>query len=563
MRKSAGPALLLSIAALFLISNSAAYKGYFQDDEIDNLSWTQQLGLSDFAPELVTLRFMGNNFRPVGHFYYYIMGRRFGLNFPKYVLIIHLLHILNIWMVWLLARRLGMGPVAASAGALFFAFHMAVFDTYWKPMYVFDVLCAFFCLLSCLLWTRRFWILSFLAFWLAYKSKELAVMLPAVLACYEFWVGQKRWKPLVPFFLVSLIFGVQGILGSQHTNTDYTLRFTPAAIWQSLEFYSSEIFLLPYGGLLLLAFPLLVRDRRVWFGIAATCLFFVPLLFLPRRLYGAYCYVPLLGTAIAVAALTARVHFALAAMFFALWIPWNYLHFGQARRETLAIAAENHSYITTVAQLARSSPQARSFVFDGLPAHFHRWGAEGALSYVYRRQDLRVLSVEDSGAWQVIQNDSPVLLNWDDSSRRLFILSRDPNSQPQSYITMGPLTPVWQLREGWYLREDGFRWIQPRAAAVLNKPENARGFELVVNIGPGQIQEMGHTDMEVSLEGKPIGRQQFTSAGGHTVHWPLPSIPAGTVRVEFRVAPEYHPANGDPRTLGIAIMSFGFLSMAK
>ena len=59
-------------------------------------------------------------------------------------------------------------------------------------MYAFDLFCATFCLLSLLCWIKRRWVLSFLAFWLAYKSKELAVMLPAILACYELWFGKRQ-----------------------------------------------------------------------------------------------------------------------------------------------------------------------------------------------------------------------------------------------------------------------------------------------------------------------------------------------------------------------------------
>ena len=59
--------------------------------------------------------------------------------------------------------------VTLSAGAM---------DAYWKPMYVFDLFCTTFCLASILLYAHGRWILSFIAFWLAYKSKELAVMLP-------------------------------------------------------------------------------------------------------------------------------------------------------------------------------------------------------------------------------------------------------------------------------------------------------------------------------------------------------------------------------------------------
>src|SRR5437867_9959061 len=299
MTKRAGAALFLAMAALFLIANRAAYKGYFQDDELNNISWTRDIPAIEYAKALLTPRFFNNNFRPVGHFYYRQMSLMYGLDFPKYLPLMHLAHIANVWLVWLLARRLGLSPLAASLGTLFFAFDMAVFDVYWKPMYVFDLFCATFSLASILLYTRRRYVLSFCAFWLAYKSKELAVMLPVVLACYEFWLAEKRsWKPLIAFFAASLSFGLQGVLLNPNADNDYTFRFTPAAFWTSLRFYASKIFMIPYAGLALIALPFLVRDRRLWFGAAMMLLFFLPLLFLPGRLYPAYCYLPLAGFAL-------------------------------------------------------------------------------------------------------------------------------------------------------------------------------------------------------------------------------------------------------------------------
>src|SRR5438552_5140203 len=283
MSKWAGAALFLTMAALFLIANRAAYKGFFQDDELNNISWTRDIPALEYAKAVFTPKFFNNNFRPVGHYYYRAMSLRYGLDFPKYLPLMHLAHILNVWLVWLLARRLGLPPLASSLGALFFGFDMAVFDVYWKPMYVFDLFCATFSLASILLYTRRRYILSFAAFWLAYKSKELAVMLPVVLACYEFWLAEKKnWKPLIPFFAISLSFGLQGTLLNHNPDSDYTFRFTPAAFWTCLSFYASQIFLIPYAGLALIALPLLIRDRRLWFGAAMLFLFFVPLLFLPR-----------------------------------------------------------------------------------------------------------------------------------------------------------------------------------------------------------------------------------------------------------------------------------------
>src|SRR5438132_1286136 len=247
MTRRAGAALFLAMAALFLIANRAAYKGYFQDDELNNLSWTRDIPALEYAQAILTPKFFNNNFRPVGHFYFREMSLLFGLDFPKYLPLIHLAHVLNVWLVWLLARRLGLAPLPASLGTLFFAFDMAVFDVYWKPMYVFDLFCATFSLAATLLYTRCRYVLSFVAFWLAEK---------------------KSWKPLIPFFAVSLSFGLQGTLLNQSPDNDYTFRFTPAAFWTCLSFYASQIFLIPYAGLALIALPLLIRDRRLWFGAA-------------------------------------------------------------------------------------------------------------------------------------------------------------------------------------------------------------------------------------------------------------------------------------------------------
>src|SRR6476646_2075388 len=223
-----GAALFLLFAAVFLAPNYRAYRGYFQDDEIDNLSWTPYLSPLDFLKGAATPRFQPHNFRPVGHYYFHAVEEIAGLNFPVYVAVLQAIHLINVWLVWLVARRLGAPPFAAAAACLFFGLHMALFDDFWKPMYIFDVLCAAFCLLSVWCYASERWLLSFAAFWLAYKSKELAVMLPAVLLGYEMWFGKRRWKPLAPFFLVSLSFGVQGILRNPNRDNDYTFRFTAA-----------------------------------------------------------------------------------------------------------------------------------------------------------------------------------------------------------------------------------------------------------------------------------------------------------------------------------------------
>ena len=421
MSKRTGIAWFLLLAALFLAMNRDAYRGYFRDDEIDNLSWAPHVPLADFLKGAVTPRFFENNFRPAGHFYFYAAEPFFGLEFPGYVAVIHALHLLNVWLLWLLARRLGAPPLAAGAACAFFALHMALFDAIWKPMYVFDVECASFCLLSLICYTQGRWLLSFATFWLAYKCKELAVMLPLALACYEFWFGKRRWKPLLPFFLVSASFGLQAMLLNPQHDNDYTFRFTLEALAKTSVFYAGRVFLIPCLGFALPLAVLVSRNRRTWFGLALMAIFFLPLLFLPGRLYSAYCYLPFTGLAIAFAGIAEESHPAALALFFALWLPMDIHALRLQRRETLAQDAEVRSWVATAAKFAATRPQVDGFVFSGAPAGFQRWGVEGALRYLFDRNDLKVAYESEPAAAELLSRGKVAYLRWDFVMKRLTI----------------------------------------------------------------------------------------------------------------------------------------------
>jgi hypothetical protein len=428
MSKRAGLLLFAAFAALFLTVNRDAYRGYFQDDEIDNLSWAPYLGPLDFLKGAATPQFQANNFRPVGHYYFHAMEEIAGLDFPIYIAVLHAFHLLNVWLLWLVARRLGAAPFAAAAACLFFGLHMALFDNFWKPMYVFDVLCATFCLLSLWCYASERWVLSFAAFWLAYKSKELAVMLPAVLLAFEIWFGKRRWKPLVPFFLTSLSFGVQGMLRNPNHDNDYTFRFTAAALAKTSAFYAGRIFLIPYLGFVTPAFAFLARNRRTWFGLAAMGLFFFPMLFLPGRVFSAYCYLPFVGLAIAITGLAEVASPAALGLFLALWLPMDIHELRLRRRDTLANDDEVRAWMGTVRRFAAGKESVDAFVFSGTPAGFHQWGVEGTLKYFYERNDLTVKYIGEADAAGLMQSKRVALLNWDAGRKRLDIVVREPGS---------------------------------------------------------------------------------------------------------------------------------------
>jgi len=419
MSKRLGLVMLLAVAALFLFANRAAYRGYFQDDEFDTLSWVRYGNVGEYLKIEASPLFQKDNFRPTGHFFFFAMERFAGLDFPKYVAALHVIHLFNVWLIWMLARRLGAPLMPASVGALFFAMHMALFDAVWKPMYVYDVLCATFCLISILLYSQRRWILSVVAFWLAYKAKELAVMLPVALAAYEFWFGDRRWKLLIPFFAASMSFGLQALLLNPNQDNEYTFRFTLGALTKTSVYYAERVFLLPYAGFLL-PLTLLIRgraSRQLWFGLAILGLFFLPLLFLPGRIFAAYCYLPFTGLALALSAVAEMVPPVWIGIFLLIFLRQDVHALRVQQRPKLARDNDVRAWAATLTEFARTGAPVDGFVVDGAPDGFARWGVEGAAKYIFRRLDLKFAYAGNLEA-------KTVVLRWNNFSHTLEIAKR-------------------------------------------------------------------------------------------------------------------------------------------
>src|SRR5581483_3899359 len=211
-----------------------------------------------------------------------------------------------------------------------------------RPMYIFDLLCATLCMLTLLTYLRGHWLLALIPFWLAYKTKEIAVMLPVVLLAAEFLIGNRKWKRLTPYFAISLSFGLQALLHNRAVGplNPYALHFTPAMLWTAITFYSSAILFVPFAGLALLLLPIFIRERQLYLGIIFLVATILPLLLLPGRTFTVYWYVPMIGLAIAVAVLASRVPRWAIAVFFIAWLPLNYVMLRTKRREILAVSDE-------------------------------------------------------------------------------------------------------------------------------------------------------------------------------------------------------------------------------
>jgi hypothetical protein len=278
-------------------------------------------------------------------------------------------------------------------------------------MYVFDLLCATFCLASILLFAYRRWVLSFVAFWFAYKAKELAVMLPAVLFVYEYLLGSRRFLVLIPFLAAAASFGVQGILFNPNKDNEYTFRFTAEALERTVPFYAQRFLFLPFSGLAILALAL-VRDRRVWFGVSASLLFLFTLLFLPGRLFEAYVYLPLSCTSIALAAAASHLKPIWAWAALALWMPWNVRDLRHERNAKLALDDEAAAFVDQLQGWAHNHPSVTTLVYTSLPRGYHHWGVTGAWNIAHGTAGLPALYRDWPEAEKALASQTVALATW-------------------------------------------------------------------------------------------------------------------------------------------------------
>ncbi len=353
------------------------------------------------------------------------------MDFAPYITPILAIHLINVVLLFLILRRLKSGVWHALAGAAFFALSATAMDAWWKPMYVFDLLCTTFSLTSLLLWMHGRRLPAFVAFWFAYKSKELAVMLPAVLFVYEFLLGDARrgWRrflPLIPFFATSLSFGLQGILLNPNKNNDYTFRFTLDSLRATLPFYARRLFFIPFGGALLFVLAL-IPDRRIWFGLLAMCLFLFTLLFLPGRLFEAYTYLPLTGAVIAMTAAGSRLNPAVVWILLALWFPWNYRQLNQEQTAKLAADDEVFVYVDKLQSWAAKHPEVKTLVYTAAPPSLHDWGVTAAWNIGHHTAGLKALYRDWPQSAKAIGEETVAYATWDGGTRTMSIQIHSPH----------------------------------------------------------------------------------------------------------------------------------------
>jgi hypothetical protein len=546
----------ICLVSFFFIANRAAYRGFFAEDDLDNIANARAAELSYYGKTLLKPMIARDSvFRPIPGLYYFAMARTARLQFTPYVAAIQWIHLINVLLIWLLARTLGASRLGASAAALFFVFPAAVFTVFWRPMYVFDLICATFCLLTLLAYLRGPWLLSIVLFWLALKSKELAIFLPVALLAYEWFFGKRRWIRVAPFFAVSALFGIWALVYNVGRDDAYSLRFTPAAVWSCIQFYAPKLVLGPaWAGIAaILAALLFARNQLVRWGLVTFFSLMLVLLVLPGRIAGAYLYAPFIGLAVAISAMKRP---AWIVVFFALWIPWNYRQLRLDRRAELAAADERRGWFMPVAAYLNRHPETNTFVYHDRPETLAVFGVTGALKSLRPPEEPPVVvDAESPEGIAALANPHAVVIAWDRASRTARV---PPRQSDVAYIRMDRTAPLWQLGEGWLDINETFRWIGPHATARLNRPMDAKTFEVITYV-PGVYLDAVHKgSIAVGLDHVPIGKGALDKDGQAAFRFAIPPGKAGPVDVEFDVAPAMKDPAGGTKVYGIPMIAFGF-----
>jgi tetratricopeptide (TPR) repeat protein len=199
--------------------------------------------VSSYDPELYV---------PLTLFSYQLNHFFFGLNPTSYHVVNLLLHVGSTLLVCLLMERLTDRKLLAFFIALLFAIHPIQTEAVLWAAARKDVLSSFFFFLSCYLYVRArqedhalsYWI-AVLAFALGLLSKVSIIVLPAILLLIEWRQGSLRlrtlWKTLLPFVLLSILFGLIALGGKSENISSLTPLDTVLLSFQAAMFYLWKI----------------------------------------------------------------------------------------------------------------------------------------------------------------------------------------------------------------------------------------------------------------------------------------------------------------------------------
>lgn len=521
-------ATIAGLVVVFLVANRGAYQGYFSDDDLDNLANTMLAGFDIFWRGFGSFVYDPFNFRPPGHLVYRWMGQAWGLHFAPYVMLIQFVHLLNGLLVYRVAR-FSLEHRGAAIAAIFFAFHPALLAAHWKPMYIFDLLCGLALMSAYYCYRRGWWIGSFVLFWCAYKSKEIAILFPLVLLLDE-WRGERRWLRWWPFVAISLSFSGQALIAnSRRPASPYTLHFNTAAMGECLRFYLRASWGLPW--FFLAGWAWLKSEERRWMtgGILAATMLMGPLLFLPGRLFAVYLYVPLMFGSVAAGAALGRCSAPILVVALLSYAGFGLRELRAFRRAELTQAQTTREFVESACAVLKGQKGLNKATHEGGPAGLNTWGVEGAIRLcsgnlwlVLQQWDLKKISAEE-----------PVI-RW----------TKMPGLRGVVELTSFD----GELSGDWFAWDGSFRWMGEKAGAKVKAVPGDRRLVLDLAAAPAE-------EIELVVNGTTLGNRHLIEHGEQMVNFEMSTRQKEETLVVELLAKPARRIGSDPRELALAVRS--------
>lgn len=269
-----GLAIAIIACAIYLpgIQNSFTYL----DDHVQVVE-NPYLKYLDFKSiKNIFSNFFVGMYQPVTTFFYAVISALFGLNPEAFHSFSLILHIANSLVIFKLLQQFFQSKNLSFILTLLFVVHpMQVESVAWVSAFS-NLLFSFLFLSAFWMYTKyksenqnKYLFFSFTLFLLSCLSKSAAIVFPIVLFVYDYYLSNKiKFKLVVqkiPFFIVSIIFGVVTLMGRETAGhlSDLATTFDTLdrifLVSHSFAFYQIK-FLLPFGLSAFYPYPDLIQD---------------------------------------------------------------------------------------------------------------------------------------------------------------------------------------------------------------------------------------------------------------------------------------------------------------
>ena len=407
----------------------------------DDWDWMYRAAVLTFHEQFSVLPRYPMNDRPVGALAFRVLYRLFGLDPVPFHWLSLGLHLANMTMLLLVARRLIASRWVAAAIALAYGTWSAANEGATWAADIFDVLGAALILAVMLTFSSRRWgvrLASVLLFFVALRTKETAIVLPAmllvwVLVCHHRreWLREAKLT-LWPHFLLAAVFVALYIpLLAEHqrvedTSNPYRMDFSTRAFGEGLYFYVSRMLYgppWPVGRLIrwtvamsALTMGIAWRVRATLVGLAGFVIFLLPVIFLSHQRQEMYLYIPAacfvlaLGGAAEAAAARLRVSAewresaAVAMMLLCVAALPHWAHMRTRAAWLLSHTSQARKDLDTFrAHVGSLRPNAR-IVLMGFPDDYHVFQTPGCsvLKVLYKVDPVRCEFTDDTAGADVV-----------------------------------------------------------------------------------------------------------------------------------------------------------------